>query len=192
MRERSPTTTFGARCAVAATVAESSGIAAASASCTAGWPSRLPSRLAVALALPVAGLALIAVGGLWLCLWRRSWRFAGLIGLAAGLTSLWLQPFPDILVSEDGRLMAVRMEDGKLSLSTGRAERRPARRQQRPPPAHGWKTAPRDLPRSWTAAANKPYPAACRSRPPASEPCRSEPRRARAAADPGMQPAARR
>jgi competence protein ComEC len=88
--------------------------------------SSWPGAVRHVAALPVPGLAMIAVGGLWLCLWRRPWRYAGILGLIAGLASLWLQPFPDILVSEDGRLMAVRMEDGRLSLSTNRAARRTA------------------------------------------------------------------
>lgn len=77
-------------------------------------------------ALPVWGLAMVAVGGLWLCLWRRRWRYAGLLGIAAGLAGLWLQQGPDILVSGDGRLMATRMDDGRLSLSESRRERRTA------------------------------------------------------------------
>ncbi|MDH5410933.1 MAG: ComEC family competence protein, partial [Alphaproteobacteria bacterium] len=46
--------------------------------------------------------------------------------IVAGLTGLWMQRGPDILVSDDGRLMAVRTEDGRLSLSESRRERRTA------------------------------------------------------------------
>ncbi|MCK4868588.1 MAG: ComEC family competence protein, partial [Alphaproteobacteria bacterium] len=63
---------------------------------------------------------------LWLCLWRRRWRYAGLLGIAAGLAGLWTLQGPDILVSDDGRLMAVRMADGELSVSERRREKRTA------------------------------------------------------------------
>lgn len=74
-------------------------------------------------AMPVAGLVMLALGGLWLTLWRRGWRFAGLPLVAAGLATLWLTSQPDILVSGDGRLLAVRAVDGRLMLSSGRAGR---------------------------------------------------------------------
>ena len=37
----------------------------------------LPSAVSVVPAMPVAGLAIITIGGLWLCLWQRRWRLAG-------------------------------------------------------------------------------------------------------------------
>ncbi len=66
--------------------------------------------------LPVASLSLIALGGLWLCLWRGRWRFWGspVIG-AAGL--LAARP-PDLLIDADAKLIAVRMADGGLALSS--------------------------------------------------------------------------
>lgn len=86
----------------------------------ASWPGAVRPMVA----LPVDGLILVAVGGLWLCLWRRGWRYAGLGAVAAGLASLWIQQGPDILVSDDGALMAVRTGDGRLSLSESRREKR--------------------------------------------------------------------
>lgn len=86
---------------------------------TAGWPG----ATALVPAMPVAGLALITAGGLWLCLWRERWRLFALPVIAAGLvSSLWGER-PDILVSDDGGLVAVRGADGALSLSSARAER---------------------------------------------------------------------
>ena len=73
--------------------------------------------------MPVPGLCLVSFGGLWLCLWRRRWRYWGLVGIAAGLaTILFVRP-PDILVSEDAKLVAITEVDGSLRLSTGRADR---------------------------------------------------------------------
>lgn len=92
----------------------------------AGGISAWPGAVRPVAALPVAGLVLAALGGLWLCLWRRRWRYAGLLGLAAGLASLWVQQGPDLLVSDDGRLMAVRMADGRLSVSERRRDKRTA------------------------------------------------------------------
>ncbi len=78
-------------------------------------------------AMPVAGLAMAALGGLWVCLWRGRLRWGGLIGLAAGLATIPLADRPDILVNGDGSLMAVRLADGRYSLSSKRAERFAAR-----------------------------------------------------------------
>jgi competence protein ComEC len=86
-----------------------------------------PGAVGLVPAMPVGGLAAVAIGGLWLCLWRRRWRYWGLMGIAAGVLSVPLASTPDILVSGDGRLMAVRMPDGALALSSMRRAKRVAR-----------------------------------------------------------------
>lgn len=81
----------------------------------AGWPHAV---LRVA-APPGWALGLAALGGLWLCLWHGTWRLWGIAGVTAGLIGLvWPHPGPDILISEDGQLMAVRATDGGLALSS--------------------------------------------------------------------------
>jgi competence protein ComEC len=74
-------------------------------------------------AMPAAGIALVALGGLWLCLWRQRWRFLGLAAIAMGLASVPSSRPPDILVDGDAKLMAVRGEDGALALSSKRRAR---------------------------------------------------------------------
>ncbi len=83
----------------------------------------LPGAVAVIPSLPMAGLVAVTLGGLWLCLWERRWRLLGVAGIAIGFATIPLQDHPDILVSGDGRLMAVRGEDGRLLLSSARAAR---------------------------------------------------------------------
>ena len=85
-----------------------------------GWPG----AVALVRATPVSALVVIALGGLWLCLWRRRWRLFGVPVMALGLAlGAWRSEVPDILVSGDGRLMAVKNADGRLSLSTRRVAR---------------------------------------------------------------------
>jgi competence protein ComEC len=72
-------------------------------------------------AMPVWGLAVVTIGGLWLCLWQRRWRLAGAPLIAIGMASAAFERGPDILVSGDGRLVATRGADGLLQLSTDRA-----------------------------------------------------------------------
>ncbi|HEX2113739.1 MAG TPA: ComEC/Rec2 family competence protein [Alphaproteobacteria bacterium] len=74
-------------------------------------------------AMPVWGLVAITIGGVWLCLWQRRWRLAGLPLIAAGMASAALERGPDILVSGDARLIAVRGADGLLQMSTERSAR---------------------------------------------------------------------
>ena len=69
-------------------------------------------------AMPTAALALIGIGGLWLCLWRKNWRFGGGIVVAIGLSTVFFTSTPDIVVDEKGKLFAVRGETGILHLSS--------------------------------------------------------------------------
>lgn len=72
--------------------------------------------------LPGASLWLVTVGGLWLCLWRRRWRYAGLPVAAIGLM-LGPPPAPDLLMSEDGRVLGLRDERGVVHVASARVDR---------------------------------------------------------------------
>ncbi len=73
--------------------------------------------------LPPGGLVLVAAGGLWLCLWRGSWRLWGVPAIVLGLATLALTRPPDILLSEGGRFLAVRAPDGHYFVRSGYGEK---------------------------------------------------------------------
>ncbi|MBI4966574.1 MAG: ComEC/Rec2 family competence protein [Rhodospirillales bacterium] len=79
----------------------------------ASWPG---AGLAAA-SPPDWGFAALILGGLWLCLWRRPWRLAGLAGIALGLISLPMARPADFLIEGRNDLMAARVADGRLMLS---------------------------------------------------------------------------
>ncbi|HET9639228.1 MAG TPA: ComEC/Rec2 family competence protein [Allosphingosinicella sp.] len=79
-----------------------------------GAVARLPT-------LPAAAFAPMVAGGLWLALWRTRWRRLGLVPVAAGALAALLTPVPDLLVTGDGRHLAVRTSSGELALLRGRA-----------------------------------------------------------------------
>jgi len=87
------------------------------------YVAALPGAVTLLPAMPTFGLVLVALGGLWLCLWRRRWRFGGLLPVALGLASIFLLRPPDVLATGDGRLLGVRGPQGELLLSTTRAKR---------------------------------------------------------------------
>ncbi len=80
--------------------------------------SHWPGAVALVPAMSAMALVLVALGGLWLCLWQRPWRLAGLSLIALGLVAVPFARPPDVMVSGDGRLMAVRTTDGGLMLSS--------------------------------------------------------------------------
>jgi competence protein ComEC len=82
-----------------------------------------PGAVTLVPAMPPLGLALTVLGGCWLCLWRRPWRLAGVLGVALGFASVLVVRPPDLLVGDDGKLMALRDDAGRLLLSTARAGR---------------------------------------------------------------------
>ena len=81
----------------------------------ASWPG---AALAMA-PLPGWGLALMAFGFLWLCLWRTRWRLLGLLPIALGFAGWSVVGMPVALASSDGRLFAFQT-DGQVFV-----ERRP-------------------------------------------------------------------
>ncbi|MBU6506962.1 MAG: ComEC/Rec2 family competence protein [Alphaproteobacteria bacterium] len=82
------------------------------------WPGAvltLPS-------MPAWGIAVAAAGGLWLAIWRRRWRWWGVLPLAIGLLSAGYERPPDILIAGDAKLVAVRAADGSYLPSKAKGE----------------------------------------------------------------------
>lgn len=61
---------------------------------------------------PGWGLAVLSAGLAWLGIWRLRWRLAGLAAIALGLASPLLDRPPDLLVSPDARVIALRTPEG--------------------------------------------------------------------------------
>lgn len=85
--------------------------------------SSLPQARLLVPQMPLWGLLLCVGGGLWLCLWKQSWRFAGVPVFVLGLGTPVLAEPPDILVSEGFDVMAVADPEGQLALSDLRKSR---------------------------------------------------------------------
>ncbi|MFB0875232.1 MULTISPECIES: ComEC/Rec2 family competence protein [unclassified Sphingobium] len=75
-----------------------------------------PMATMVAPVMPVLLFGLIAGGLLWCLLWRTAMRWAGLAPVGIGMTLALLTPAPDVLVTGDGRHVAVRSGAGMALL----------------------------------------------------------------------------
>jgi competence protein ComEC len=71
-----------------------------------------PGSVAVLPATPEGAYALAVGGGLWIALWRTRWRRLGVLPLALGIAWAAATPAPDLLVTGDGRHVAVRTAGG--------------------------------------------------------------------------------
>ena len=78
------------------------------------WVAHLPGAFTLAPAMPLPALLLMTAGGLWLAIWRKGWRWWGLLPLVSGIAISWHAPLPDMLVAADARTVAIRGEDGLL------------------------------------------------------------------------------
>jgi len=77
----------------------------------------LPGAVSVVPTMPTWGLAVAAVGGLWIAFWTGRWRVWGFAGLAVALISVAVERLPDILIAPDGDLVGVRGIDGGLAVA---------------------------------------------------------------------------
>ena len=73
--------------------------------------------------LPIEGLLLISLGGLWLCLWRCAWRRWGVLAIVVGIASMMLTRPPDVVIADGGRFVAVRAATGDYFVSAGKKEK---------------------------------------------------------------------
>jgi competence protein ComEC len=85
--------------------------------------SQWPYAVYHADAWPMWILVMMVLGGLWICLWLGKIRWLGLVPVLAGIILIPLQPRADVLISEDGKLFAVRDQGGILRLSEKRAQK---------------------------------------------------------------------
>lgn len=80
-----------------------------------------PGALAMLPAMPGGAYALMVAGGLWIALWRTRVRAAGLVPVMAGALWALATPMPDLLVTGDGRHLALRTAAGEMALLRDRA-----------------------------------------------------------------------
>ena len=85
--------------------------------------SEMPGAVRVTPAFPVWGLVLVVMGGLWAAIWRGKIRLAGFPIIILGMTSSIFLQAPDILVSSNAKLAAVRTDGGGYMVSTLRRAR---------------------------------------------------------------------
>lgn len=71
-----------------------------------------PGAVAALPGMPHGAFALLVIGGLWMALWRTRWRRLGWVPLAIGAIWTAATPRPDLLVTGDGRHVAVRTAGG--------------------------------------------------------------------------------
>jgi competence protein ComEC len=79
----------------------------------ANWPHAV-FRIAAPPTLFIIG---ISIGGVWLCLWRRNWRYFGLAGIVLAIFAIALSRHPLLIVEGNARLMGVYHNDRQLLLS---------------------------------------------------------------------------
>lgn len=90
---------------------------------TAHWVAGMPGAALSLPLLPLWGLALFTLAGLWLCLWQGRVRFLGAPFMLLALLSPTLHVRPDIRINAAGTVVGVSTSDGGLAVSTRRAGR---------------------------------------------------------------------
>lgn len=89
-----------------------------------GWTARfvaaLPGAVTHVPQVPDIAFASALMGGLWLVLWQKRWRLAGIPLIVASLALAPSVDRPDVLIGREGALVAVRGRDGQLAVHAER------------------------------------------------------------------------
>jgi competence protein ComEC len=80
-----------------------------------------PGSVAALPTMPNAAFALMVAGGLWIALWRTRWRWFGTLPFALGGAMAVAAPAPELIVTGDGRHVAIRGSDGSMRVLRERA-----------------------------------------------------------------------
>ena len=78
------------------------------------WVASWPGAVTVLPRISGQALALIVLGGLWLCLWRTRARALGLVIAAFGIALAPGSERPDVLIEREGATAALRAQSGNL------------------------------------------------------------------------------
>ena len=77
--------------------------------------AHLPGAVTLTPAFAPAALILIGLGGLWVVIWRRPWRWWGVTLKLAGIVVAFIaSPNPALMVAADARTVALRGGDGQF------------------------------------------------------------------------------
>lgn len=82
-----------------------------------------PGAVTIVPSIPDWALICAALGGIWLCLWKGPARMFGAFGILAGAISLSAVTPPDILISGDGKILAIRGQGDAWLFSSVRGSR---------------------------------------------------------------------
>ena len=66
--------------------------------------------------MPVYVITALIGGGLWLCLWKKRWRYLGLIPIGLACLYPLTVTLPSVYVSNDKPVWAVRLRDGRMAI----------------------------------------------------------------------------
>jgi competence protein ComEC len=81
----------------------------------------MPGAVTALPAMPAGAFALLVGGGLWAALWRTRWRRLGVLPIMFGAGWALATPVPDLLVTGDGRHLAIRDGSGGLAILRDRS-----------------------------------------------------------------------
>ena len=80
------------------------------------WVAGMKGAVATLPTMPVGAFAAFVLGGLWLCLWSSRIRLLGLLPIVFGGAAALAAPTPDLLVTGDGRHLALVDGSGRPAL----------------------------------------------------------------------------
>ena len=80
------------------------------------WVANMKGAVATLPNMPVAAFAAMVGGGLWICLWNSRVRMLGLLPIALGAAGALAAPAPDLLITGDGRHLALVGADGRPAM----------------------------------------------------------------------------
>ncbi len=85
------------------------------------YVAHLPHAGYKIMSMPFWGLMLMVVGGLWLCIWQRSWRKWGIVPIIVGILSIFTVQKPDVLYDGSAKTIAFKDNEGNMAAMPGRA-----------------------------------------------------------------------
>lgn len=85
------------------------------------WVAAAPGAVVLLPRPSPLGFAITIAGLLWMLLWQSGWRWWGLVPALVGAAMMAAAPEPDVLVTGDGRHVAVRLGDGSYATLRARA-----------------------------------------------------------------------